>query len=110
MKAHPLDAASETIRALRRTHPAAPARAVLDLAMREAPSDWAKAPVRLPPDALAVAVAEVFDPVMNPAEWEAFTCPKADEAVRDALLAAWQGQIWPRFVASYCGTAGPTGC
>lgn len=88
--------------ALRRSHPQASARDVLDVCLRQrtgsvddfGPDIEAGQP-------FALLVAEAFDKAMTPHDWAAAANPNADPALTQALRQIWRVQVLPRFAAAY---------
>ncbi|HQC95193.1 MAG TPA: hypothetical protein PK306_05755 [Aquabacterium sp.] len=88
--------------ALRRSHMAAQALDLLDLAMRRyqgKSTDFGDD--GLPPAPFALLVAEAIDTAMTPAEWAAWTALDADAQLRAGLLAVWRSEVWPRFTTRF---------
>ena len=55
----------------------------------------------LPPAPFALLVAEAVGDTMSPAEWEAFTGPKADANLRSTLQLQFALNVWPKFLQRY---------
>ena len=88
--------------ALRASHGHAPAPDVLDLVMRGRQHrllDFGEH--MLPPSPFALLVAEAVGDHMSPAEWEAFTGPKADASLRSTLQLQYALNVWPKFLQRY---------
>lgn len=87
--------------ALRRSHPEAPAREVLDLVMQghsttaiPATADWLD-----PSHPFAELVCAAFDTVMVLEEWRIMTQPQQEHRV--AMLQVWRDHVVSRFLARY---------
>jgi len=88
--------------ALRESHRHASALDVLDLVMQGRQDrllDFGEH--MLPPAAFALLVAEAVGDHMSPAEWEAFTGPKADASLRSTLQLQYALNVWPKFLQRY---------
>jgi hypothetical protein len=88
--------------ALRTSHGHASAQAVLDLVMQGRQNrllDFGEQ--MLPPAPFALLVAEAMGDHMSPAEWEAFTGPKADANLRSTLQLQFALNVWPKFLQRY---------
>jgi hypothetical protein len=88
--------------ALRASHGHASAEDVMDLVMQGRQYrlvDFGEH--MLPPAPFALLVAEAMDDHMSPAEWEAFTGPKADANLRATLQLQFALNVWPKFLQRY---------
>ena len=88
--------------ALRTSHGHASAADVLDLVMQGRQFrliDFGEH--MLPPAPFALLVAEAVGDAMSPAEWEAFTGPKADASLRSTLQLQFALNVWPKFLQRY---------
>ena len=88
--------------ALRTSHGHASAQDVLDLVMQGRQNrllDFGEQ--MLPPAPFALLVAEAMGDHMSPAEWEAFTGPKADANLRSTLQLQFALNVWPKFLQRY---------
>lgn len=104
MSAALADRIAEQVTALRRSHPRASARDVLDLVLAgEAAREVSALPAEsLHPRApLGQLIVEAFDGGMTPAEWYDWTGPNANPAMSAALLPIWRMYVLPRFTARY---------
>jgi hypothetical protein len=88
--------------ALRRSHPHAPARDVLDLVIRGR-DVWLEDFLdhMVPPAPFALLVAEAVDDCMTAAEWRGLTGANADPRVRDALVQMYVESVRAKFVRRY---------
>jgi hypothetical protein len=88
--------------ALRESHGHASAGDVLDLVMQGRQFrliDFGEH--MLPPAPFALLVAEAVGDAMSPAEWEAFTGPRADANLRSTLQLQFALNVWPKFLLRY---------
>jgi len=91
---------------LRKTHPRASAREVLDLVSKGQlisanDADWLQGG-NIPVEA-RVLKAAAFDRAMTESEWLASLQPSADPALRCSLEIVWEQLIFPQFVQRYGG-------
>lgn len=85
--------------ALRRSHPRAPVRDVLSIALQGVDaSSLDFGPAAMPPHPFALLVAEAFDDPFTPREWVALLGSVPDPA---PLLAHWRDTTWARFLAAH---------
>jgi len=89
---------------LRKTHPGASAREVLDLFFEGQLISANNADCRqgdnIPVEA-RVLIAAAFDQAMTESEWLAWLQPSADPALRRSLEIVWLQLIYPKFVQRY---------
>lgn len=88
--------------ALRRSHPAAPARAILGLSLGQrtvAVADFGTAIEAGQP--FALLVAEPSDRGMTPDEWAAWTTPSADTLLLAAAHQVWPSEVLPHFTEAF---------
>jgi len=93
----------ETAAALRRQHPEMQAIEVLDSLFSHPAAALLDESMMVPGSHLGGLIAEAFDPVMTPSEWEAWAGEGTDVLIQDALLKVWREEILPRFDARYRG-------
>lgn len=88
---------------LRRTHPAAPAQDVLDLAFQGQAVDGLcfDAEATHPGSPFGQVIAAAFGGVTTPAQWREWTSPAAAPGLRDGILQVWAQHVIPRFSAAY---------
>jgi hypothetical protein len=93
----------DTTLALRKSHPDAPAIAILDLVMRGRGDLWLGDLLKLmvPPEPFALLVAEALGDSSPTAEWLALTGPNSTPEVREAMRQSYLATVLVRFSRRY---------
>jgi hypothetical protein len=92
---------TDSAQSLRRSHPHAPVRDVLDLVMQSYHGQRVDFGDVSPVSPLGLLVVAAFDKAMTPADWQTMMSVAADPLLRSALLTVWRSAVWPQFVERY---------
>lgn len=88
--------------ALRRSHPRASAREVLDVCLQGCTGAVDDLGLAIDPgQPFALLVAEAFDTGMAACDWDVCMRPGSDPVVQATLRQVWADEVLPKFAAAY---------